>query len=141
MALAQSDPLSLPHAPLPEEVARMPRYCQVKMGMPGSASEESYWRQRFGGLWIDMHHFCQGLKDLQRGGRVTASKEFRSYYNQYAASEFKYIIDSRNAKGHWFLPEAHSYRGLALMKAGRHAEAAAEYKAAEAAKRQVGAAH
>ena len=66
-----------PYTMQPHEIAQMPDYCQVKM-TGGTAAEQRSWAARFGPLWIDMHHYCHGLKFIQRASRPSNSDLDRS---------------------------------------------------------------
>jgi hypothetical protein len=74
-----------------------------------------------------MHHYCHGLKFVQRASRPGISSQDRNYYLTSSIGEFDYILKSRNAAGgHWFLPEAHFQKALVYRRLGRHKEATAE---------------
>ncbi|HEY9447583.1 MAG TPA: hypothetical protein VIQ62_10965 [Burkholderiales bacterium] len=119
----------------PGEVAQMPDYCQVKLA-GGSAAEKRAWGTKFGALWEDMHHFCHGLKFIQRASRPGISPQDRSFNLTSSLGEFEYILRSKNAKGgHWFLPDVHFQRATAYRHLGRHKEAAAETRKGLAARR------
>jgi len=118
-----------PYAAQPQEIALMPEYCRAKIGGPGFAAASNYdmWAKRFGDVWLHMHHYCHGLKFVQRASRAGISKEDRGYDLNSALGEFDYII-SVAPPDFWFLSEVHLQKALVLGRLGRQAEAAAEYR-------------
>jgi hypothetical protein len=117
----------------PREIPLLPDYCQVKM-RPGSESEQRAWAARFGPLWGDMHHYCDGLKFVNRASRAGTGDIDRRYYLGASLGEFDYIIKSKNAaKAQWFLPEVHFQKASALRRLGRNREASVETQKAIAA--------
>jgi hypothetical protein len=119
----------------PSEIARMPDYCQVKLA-GGADAEQRAWRSKFGVLWVDMHHYCHGLKFVQRASRPGISPRDRSFNLTSSLSEFDYILRSKNAvAGHWFLPEVHFQKSIVYRRLGRHKEATAETQKGLAARR------
>ena len=119
------------YAVKPSEVAQMPDYCQAKIGGPAYAAKQGDWPQRFGALWLDMHHYCHGLKFIQRASRFDISDQDRNFNLMSAINEFNYVLGSpRSASAQWFLPQIHLEKALVYTRLGRHAEAAAEYKQA-----------
>jgi hypothetical protein len=122
-----------PYAIQPREVPLLPDYCQVKMGRP-TESEQRAWAARFGLLWGDMHHYCNGLNFVNRASRGGIGDIDRRYYLGASLGEFDYIIKSKNAaKAQWFLPEVHFQKASALRRLGRTREASVETQKAIAA--------
>lgn len=125
-----------PYTMQPAEIARMPDYCQAKMS-GGTAAEQKAWADRFGALWIDMHHYCHGLKFVLRASRAAMSDLDRSYNLTASLGEFDYILRSKNAAGgHWFLPDVHMQKASVYRRLGRYKEASAETQKALAASRK-----
>src|SRR5581483_1879278 len=118
-----------PYTVKPSEIAQMPDYCQAKLGV---AEKQADWGARFGALWIDMHHYCHGLKFIQRASRPGITVQDRGFYLNGALGEFDYVLNSKNAPGHWFLPQIHLEKALVYGRMGQHAQAAAQYRQARA---------
>jgi len=125
-----------PYAPTPAEIAQMPDYCQAKVGGPAFAAQQANWSERFGALWNDMHHYCLGLKNLQRASRPGISQQDKGYNLTQAIGEFDYMLHSRSAPGHWFLPQIHLQKALTYTRMGQHERAAAEFKLAKESERR-----
>lgn len=104
----------LPHAPSAAELAMLPEGCQVRLQetAPANAALWQSWSDRVGReTWNHMHHFCGGLKLMNRA-RFTADKGDKRFYLQSAINEFDYVIK------HWptnspLMPEAKSQRAQA----------------------------
>lgn len=79
-----------PHMPTATEVAMMPDYCQAKMGTNTELSQQ--WNKRMGpDKYMHLHHYCHGLKQMNRANLVF-EKQQRRYILQTAAAEFDYVI-------------------------------------------------
>jgi tetratricopeptide (TPR) repeat protein len=82
----------LPYAATPEEMARLPALCTVRMHGDRQSPEYRAWRARIGENYEDFFHYCAGLNFVNRywGARVATE---RNYYLQQAKAEFDYIIN------------------------------------------------
>jgi hypothetical protein len=79
-----------PHMPTQLELAQMPEYCQAKMGSNQALHEQ--WRVRMGPQhFVHLHHYCHGLKHLQRASLASDTQKRRHQYER-ASAEFDYVI-------------------------------------------------
>lgn len=88
----------LPYAPSPVELSLLPKACQFRLG-PGYGSDSSRptvdaWANRVGGreVWSHIHHFCHGLKFMNRA-QATLDSTDRRFNLQSAVGEFDYVLD------------------------------------------------
>ncbi len=111
----------LPYAPLEGEIAMMPPYCQVKFDTAGQRrNEHDRFARQFGSVWIHFHHYCHGLKYVNRA-RTTTNENHRRQYLGNAAGEFRYVLD-RAPKTFWMLPQILVERGEVLIQLNRGSE-------------------
>lgn len=85
----------LPYTPSPSELAMLPEACQVRLGVDykKNPAVKSAWSSRFGkDVWIHIHHYCHGLKFLNRA-QFGQKSQHRSFYLQSAIREFDYVLD------------------------------------------------
>jgi hypothetical protein len=86
-ALAET---TLPHDPSPVELAMLPDYCQARLG--SNPQQYQQWNKRMGpDKFIHLHHYCGGLKFMNRYSRAL-EKQQRRYYLQNAINEFDYVL-------------------------------------------------
>lgn len=113
--------------------ASAPQFCH-----PMTTAQRASWQSKMGHLLGDLHHYCFGVRDLAAAERPGLPAAMRAGKLTSAIDEFDYVLRSKNATpGHWFLPEVHLKRALALMKLGRYGESQAEYKRARIAEQQA----
>lgn len=79
-----------PHMPTAAEVAVMPEYCRAKMGTDTALSDQ--WNKKMGpDKYMHLHHYCHGLKLLNRLSKTFDMQE-RRYLLQQATGEFDYVL-------------------------------------------------
>src|SRR4051812_9335538 len=78
-----------PYTVKPNEIALMPDYCQAKLGV---REKEADWGVRFGAPWMDMHHYCHGLKFMQRASRPGITVQDREFNLTSALNEYDYVL-------------------------------------------------
>ena len=80
----------LPYAITDAEVAMLPAGCQAKLkGINPSGTD---WALKFGDkVWPHMHHFCHGLKFINRA-RFTFDRNDKRQYLKDAIDEFDYVL-------------------------------------------------
>lgn len=105
----------LPHAPTEAELAKLPKGCQVKLGTgPQNAALWQSWSARVGNeTWLHMHHYCGGLKFMNRA-RFTLDKAEKGFYLQSAIGEFNYVLKAWPANSP-LMPEAQSQKTQAEL--------------------------
>lgn len=78
----------------PNEIAMMPKACQVKLSpaLSGNIALQTYWSDRIGhDCWIHMHHYCHGLKSVIRS-KLTFDNTDKRFYLEQAIGEFDYVL-------------------------------------------------
>lgn len=88
---------AMPYAPTDAEVAALPKFCAVKFKRPGPNSEAQFGRKN----WIHMHHYCHGLKFVNRARNYP--KESRGFLVQ-AKGEYEYVFKATEPT-FWFRPQ------------------------------------
>jgi tetratricopeptide (TPR) repeat protein len=88
---------AMPYAPTDAEVAALPKFCAVKFKRPGPNSEAQFGRKN----WIHMHHYCHGLKFVNRARNYP--NESRGYLVQ-AKGEYEYVFKATEPT-FWFRPQ------------------------------------
>lgn len=88
---------ALPYAPSDAEVAQLPNFCAVKFKRPGPNFESQFGRKN----WIHMHHYCHGLKFVNRAKNYP--KESRDYLAR-AKGEYQYVFRTTEPT-FWFRPQ------------------------------------
>lgn len=88
---------ALPYAPSDAEVAQLPNFCAVKFKRPGPNFEAQFGRKN----WIHMHHYCHGLKFVNRAKNYP--KESRDYLAR-AKGEYRYVFRTTEPT-FWFRPQ------------------------------------
>lgn len=74
----------------PAEIAMLPEYCQARLGASAALSDK--WRARIGpDKYIHLHHYCHGLKFLNRAP-MARDQQTRRNQLQQATAEFDYVI-------------------------------------------------
>lgn len=106
-----------PVYPTEMEYRVLPSYCKEKI-QKKNYDENQMWAARFGAdTWMHMHHYCQGLNDINRYYRARNSQD-KKYILSTAVNQFDYMV------GHIptdsvLLSEVLSNRGRVLLLAGQ----------------------
>jgi tetratricopeptide (TPR) repeat protein len=123
LALGNSDSGAavLPYAMTPAELARLPPYCAVRLQSDSRTPEYQAWRARIGENFGDIHHYCHGLKSVNRYWGARTANE-RKYYLQEAKGEFDYIANTMKPD-FTMGADLYSNRGEVLRLMGKVSEA------------------
>jgi tetratricopeptide (TPR) repeat protein len=116
--------------PNEQELASLPPYCKEKI-LNKNREENLMWSNRFGeDSWIHMHHYCQGLNNINRYYRAQNARD-KKYIIATAISNFNYMVDHLPANS-VLLGEVFYNRGRADLMAGSTPEGIRDlYKALE----------
>ncbi len=114
-----------PTRPTASEAQVLPEYCRVRYDDKRSSPEWRKWRSVFGSTFEAMHHYCNGLNDLNLVVKTSDDSQQR-YLVGRAIGQFYYMVE--HAASDWILwPECYVKLGNSRMLQGRGGEAAAEY--------------
>jgi hypothetical protein len=116
VSLAAEAQPPMPYAATPEEIAAMPEACQVKLSEEGRRNQalQDRWANQLGRVtWLHFHHFCHGLKFLNRANG-TIDRQAKRYYLGNAVGEFNYVIERWPADSP-VRPEAETRKQMAEM--------------------------
>lgn len=80
----------LPSRPTPDEMALLPDYCKVRYTESSTSPEFRAWMQRVGPRFNGMHHYCNGINQINRYLHRVADKK-RNYYLSRALPEIDYV--------------------------------------------------
>lgn len=106
----------LPYAATPAEQAM----CQVRVySRLGERNENT----------MHMHHYCDGLRFLDRAYSAMSNKEDMKYYLNVSINNFDYVL-THTKEDYVMRGEVHVGKARALKLAGRKAEAVAEFSKA-----------
>ncbi len=107
LAIASTSLLAVDaHAPTDAELAQLPPYCAKRW--KGTLSQEELANFPHG------HHYCSGLKFLNRAQRSRAAED-RKFNLQSAQGEFSYVLQHLS-KSHWMYPQVQTEMGHTLLK-------------------------
>ncbi|HRP26086.1 hypothetical protein [Thauera sp.] len=124
----------LPYGMTDAELAALPPLCMAKM----KGNNPSNYVAQFGAHnWGQMHHYCEGLKFVNRAR--TYPKDRRFYLNN-AKGEYRYVI-SHTTPDLWFRPQVYVELARVHMQLGETAEAQSQLHAAIAFNRGFEAAY
>lgn len=78
------------YAPTEAELKMLPLGCQARLGSDKAAYKS--WEARFGhDIWIHMHHYCNGLKEINRAA-LAIDRSVRRKTLGLASREFDYVL-------------------------------------------------
>jgi len=80
----------LPSRPTVPEMALLPEYCKVRLTEDQGSLEFRSWMQRLGPKFLGMHHYCNGLNNINRYLYRVADKK-RGYYLSRVLPEMDYV--------------------------------------------------
>lgn len=124
----------LPYAMTDAELAALPPFCTAKM----KGENASHFVAQFGARnWIHMHHYCGGLKFVNR---ARAYPKDRSNYLTRAKSEYRYVI-KHATPDFWFRPQVYLDLARVHIQLGEKADAQSQLLAAIAFNRSFEAAY
>lgn len=108
-----------------QELFSLPEYCRYTWGnaiQPGDDGEgkRKYWRQRLGPELAHMHHYCYGLKHIDRARR-SPLKERAKWYSA-SIPEIDYVIRAVS-EDYVLMPEFLTRKGEALVYIKKFREA------------------
>jgi len=112
----------------PQELVLMPDYCKAKMS-GGQMVPMGDWPEKFGDVWGHMHHYCHGLKYLQRSSKPLVPKQEKLFNLQQALGEFDYML-GHSPPNFWFNRDVHMQKAIIYTRMGRSKEASLEYQQA-----------
>ena len=125
----------------PRWLEQLPPYCKytegwrtrVKSGNDVEKIKE--WYSIFGGsypnhgLFVTMHHYCEGLLDVIYA-KIARNARDRRYYWTQSIQEYDFMIRASEQWGPLMLPEFHTKKGETMMALGKTHEAVAEFQRA-----------
>lgn len=124
----------LPYGMTDAELAALPPLCMAKM----KGNNPSNYVAQFGAHnWGQMHHYCHGVKFVNRAR--TYPKDRRFYLNN-AKGEYRYVIN-HTKPDFWFRPQVYVELARVHMQLGETAEAQSQLHAAIAFNRGFEAAY
>lgn len=89
----------LPHPPTEAEVAALPAFCAERFKGVGAGA--AYQTQFGRANWIHMHHYCHGVKFVNRARQYPRD---RAQYLRLALGEYAYVFRSTRPD-FWFRPQ------------------------------------
>lgn len=124
----------------PEEIVLLPNYCPytqgfqygIKAGMNNHPMAER-WHETIGPAFMDLHHYCWALIELQRASKRGAANEIKKGLRLSALGNLWYVIN----KGHSdlvLLPEIYTWIGRTELQLERPSQAEAAFEKARAIK-------
>lgn len=105
--------------PTEQEYATLPPFCKEKIEKKNLA-ENKTWSDSFGAnTWLHMHHYCQGLNDINRYYRASNAQQKKGFLSS-AVGQFDYMT------GHLppdsvLLAEVYQNRGRVFLLQGQDA--------------------
>lgn len=120
----------------PEEIALLPNYCPytqgfqygIKLGMNNHPMAER-WHGTIGPAFMDLHHYCWALIELQRASKRSTPDEIKKGLRLSALGNLWYVIN----KGHndlALLPEIYTWIGRTELQLERPTQADTAFKKA-----------
>lgn len=118
----------LPWGPTPSEMLLLPPYCKVRATDNHKTAEWRLWEKRLGKKFIDMHHYCAALNNINRY-LYRGNDPNRDYYLSLVVREIDYV--ARGMPRNFPLAgDIYLNRGIALELQGKKVEAAADFSRA-----------
>jgi len=93
------------------EMQQLPELCQLRFKWGYQSRQFSKWKNLLGPESVHIHHYCEGLVDIQRAALVV-QKEKQSLLNS-ARSNFKYVLTRTQNPQFILLPDI--YYRLAIV--------------------------
>lgn len=122
---AHAGAVDLSSIPNAAEMLRMPPYCQVKFNALPSSPEWKAWRNQIGANYIDLHHYCVALNNVNRYWGARNARD-RSYYLERALDNFNYMVKAE--KPDFALrAELYSHRGEVFKLMGKPGAAVKDF--------------
>lgn len=104
----------------PADVAQLPPHCLAKLKFDPRYTEAAF-APRFGEYWIHLHHYCHGLKWVNRA-RTSADRRARMGNLGMAKGEYQYAARAAGA-GFWMRPQIYVELGQVHVGLGELSEA------------------
>lgn len=104
----------------PADVAQLPPHCLAKLKFDPRYTEAAF-APRFGEYWIHLHHYCHGLKWVNRA-RASADRRARLGNLGMAKGEYQYAARAAGA-GFWMRPQIYVELGQVHLGLGQLGEA------------------
>ncbi|MEQ1622953.1 MAG: tetratricopeptide repeat protein [Methylophilaceae bacterium] len=111
--------------PSDAEITSLPQYCYVKLKKPHNDQEFENMYKKMGEIFQHIHHYCQGLNNINRYHKASNSYD-RAYYLGVAAGEIGYVI-THTLSNSSLLPEVYMNRGFAYAKLHKDGDALKDF--------------
>ena len=111
----------------PREVAMLPPYCKhtqlFQQKVPGGSDPEqiSRWQTILGYSYLNLHHYCWGLMDINRAAFFSDTPQDRKHNLGASIHEFDYVIQHAPSD-FLLLPEILTKRAESLIRLDRWVE-------------------
>jgi len=119
----------LPDRVLPSEIPLLPPFCAARLSKDGTnlrSPETQSWHQIIGPGFIDVHHYCWALNNMNRALSEFRDPVARSYYLSRANGNFQYMISAETPDRFHILNELYYQYGkywLIMKNKGKAIEA------------------
>jgi len=114
--------------PTDAELRTLPPYCKAKLRKVSEA-EKQVWKQRLGGGFGHIHHYCNALNFMRRASKSWNDKQNQQFNYNNARSDIEYMLN-HTSPNYFMRPEFHVKLGEVLIQQGDGAKGAAEIKKA-----------
>jgi len=104
----------------------LPSYCKSRFNR---GADWEYWNGIFGSTWIHIHHYCIGLRALQKSWAALGDEGARSFQLQRAERNFQYVLNVAT-RDFVIYPELELKMGEVQEQLGRGGEAVKFYSSA-----------
>jgi len=111
-----------------EEMKQLPPYCYAKMKTPMGSPEYKAWEAKIGSNFLDFHHYCHGLNDINHYWAARTAKDRASWLGM-AKSEFDYMVKAERP-GFTMRADLYANRGEVLRLMGKTGEALRDFNTA-----------